>query len=69
MAILMKKLFLSRTSSKMSTPVIVSASGKHTATLIFLHGLGDTGHGWASTLVRIDTLIGAAGKALRHSAF
>jgi lysophospholipase-2 len=37
----------------MSPPVIVSASGKHTATLIFLHGLGDTGHGWASTLADV----------------
>lgn len=34
-------------------PVVVSPSGKHTATLIFLHGLGDTGHGWASTLAEI----------------
>ena len=34
-------------------PVIVSASGKHTASLIFLHGLGDTGHGWASSLADI----------------
>ena len=31
-------------------PVVVSPSGKHTATLIFLHGLGDTGHAWASRL-------------------
>ena len=45
---------LSRAASlKMSPPVIVSASGKHTATLIFLHGLGDTGHGWASTLADV----------------
>ncbi|VDK45608.1 unnamed protein product [Anisakis simplex] len=29
-------------------PVIVPAKGKHTATIIFLHGLGDTGHGWSS---------------------
>jgi len=36
-----------------SNPVVVSASGKHTATLIFLHGLGDTGHGWASSLAEI----------------
>lgn len=28
-------------------PVIIRASGRHTATLIFLHGLGDTGVGWA----------------------
>jgi len=34
-------------------PVVVSASGKHTATLIFLHGLGDTGHGWASSLAEV----------------
>ena len=34
-------------------PVVVSASGKHTATLIFLHGLGDTGHGWASSLADV----------------
>jgi len=33
--------------------VVISASGKHTATLIFLHGLGDTGHGWASSLADI----------------
>lgn len=37
---------------KMS-PVTVSPSGKHTATLIFLHGLGDTGHGWASSLADV----------------
>lgn len=40
-------------SSSSNNPVIVSASGKHTATLIFLHGLGDTGHGWASTLADV----------------
>ena len=36
-----------------ANPVVVSASGKHTATLIFLHGLGDTGHGWASSLAEV----------------
>ena len=40
-------------SSSMAPPVIVSPSGKHTATLIFLHGLGDTGHGWASSLAEV----------------
>lgn len=30
----------------MATP-IVNASSKHTASVIFLHGLGDTGHGWS----------------------
>jgi len=48
--------FTSSSSSKMSSgdnPVVVSARGKHTGTLIFLHGLGDTGHGWASSLAEI----------------
>ncbi|KAJ3125614.1 hypothetical protein HK100_010713, partial [Physocladia obscura] len=26
--------------------VIVPAAAKHTATVIFLHGLGDSGYGW-----------------------
>jgi len=33
----------------MST-VIVKATAKHTASVIFLHGLGDTGEGWSSML-------------------
>lgn len=28
------------------TSVVQKAKGKHTATVIFLHGLGDSGHGW-----------------------
>ncbi|XP_063245038.1 acyl-protein thioesterase 1 [Bacillus rossius redtenbacheri] len=32
------------------SPVVINASVKHTATIIFLHGLGDTGHGWASAI-------------------
>lgn len=28
-------------------------SYQHTASLIFLHGLGDTGHGWASSIAAI----------------
>lgn len=31
----------------MSPPAVVPAKEKATASLIFLHGLGDTGHGWA----------------------
>jgi len=31
-------------------PVVLKASRAHTATLIFLHGLGDTGMGWAGAL-------------------
>lgn len=37
----------------MSSPVILAATAKHTATLIFLHGLGDTGQGWASAMAAI----------------
>uniref|UniRef100_A0A6B2E4M1 palmitoyl-protein hydrolase n=1 Tax=Phlebotomus kandelakii TaxID=1109342 RepID=A0A6B2E4M1_9DIPT len=36
-------------------PVIIEATAKHTATLIFLHGLGDTGHGWATAMAGIRT--------------
>jgi len=32
---------------------IIEASTKHTATIIFLHGLGDTGEGWSYELSRI----------------
>lgn len=39
----------------MSSPVVISASAKHTATVIFLHGLGDTGHGWASAMASIKS--------------
>ena len=32
----------------MTDHVIVPSTGKATASIIFLHGLGDTGHGWAA---------------------
>ncbi|XP_023226757.1 acyl-protein thioesterase 1-like [Centruroides sculpturatus] len=35
-------------SRTMPPPVILSNTAKQTATIIFLHGLGDTGHGWSS---------------------
>ncbi|KAL3998947.1 Acyl-protein thioesterase 1 domain protein [Acanthocheilonema viteae] len=35
-------------NTEMAEPVVVPARSKHTATIIFLHGLGDTGHGWSS---------------------
>ncbi|KAF5024104.1 hypothetical protein F66182_3848 [Fusarium sp. NRRL 66182] len=31
-------------------PLVVPAASRHTATVIFAHGLGDTGHGWASAV-------------------
>ena len=39
-------------------PVILKAARKHTASLVFLHGLGDTGLGWAGALntIRPDYL-------------
>ncbi|GJC97379.1 acyl-protein thioesterase 1 [Colletotrichum higginsianum] len=33
-----------------TAPLVFPAAGKHTATVIFAHGLGDTGHGWASAV-------------------
>uniref|UniRef100_A0A0P4WH48 palmitoyl-protein hydrolase n=1 Tax=Scylla olivacea TaxID=85551 RepID=A0A0P4WH48_SCYOL len=42
-------------SSRMAAPVVVNATAKHTATVIFLHGLGDTGHGWASAMAAIGS--------------
>uniref|UniRef100_A0A1E1X8S0 palmitoyl-protein hydrolase n=1 Tax=Amblyomma aureolatum TaxID=187763 RepID=A0A1E1X8S0_9ACAR len=41
------------TASAMQSPVIVAATAKHTATVIFLHGLGDTGLGWSSVFEAI----------------
>jgi len=40
-------------SSKMPSPVIIPARATHTATVIFLHGLGDTGYGWSEAIKRI----------------
>ena len=31
-------------------PVVLKATRNHTASLVFLHGLGDTGLGWAGAL-------------------
>ena len=31
-------------------PLLFPATARHTATVIFVHGLGDTGHGWASAV-------------------
>uniref|UniRef100_T1J099 palmitoyl-protein hydrolase n=1 Tax=Strigamia maritima TaxID=126957 RepID=T1J099_STRMM len=51
---LVSLLFMGGSSTKnMSSPVVVSATAKQTATVIFLHGLGDTGHGWAASLAGI----------------
>ncbi|CAG9939499.1 unnamed protein product [Clonostachys rosea f. rosea IK726] len=40
-------------SLRRTAPVILPAIGRHTATVIFCHGLGDTGHGWADTIEQI----------------
>ncbi|CAH8875121.1 unnamed protein product [Trichobilharzia szidati] len=37
-------------ANKLLPAAVVSPRSKHTATLIFLHGLGDTGHGWSDAL-------------------
>jgi predicted esterase len=33
-----------------AAPIVVPATAKHTATVIFAHGLGDSGNGWASAV-------------------
>jgi len=37
-----------------AAPVVIHATAKHTATVFFLHGLGDTGHGWAQAFAMIN---------------
>ncbi|KAI0220063.1 Acyl-protein thioesterase 1 [Lamellibrachia satsuma] len=37
------------TSQNMTQPYIVKATAKHTASVIFLHGLGDSGLGWSQS--------------------
>ncbi|CAH8575733.1 unnamed protein product [Schistosoma turkestanicum] len=37
-------------ANKLLPAAVVASRSKHTATLIFLHGLGDTGHGWSDAL-------------------
>lgn len=34
----------------MGPSLVVAPTATHTASFVFLHGLGDTGHGWYSTL-------------------
>lgn len=41
-----------------SPPIVVpAASGEHSSTLIMLHGLGDTGEGWAFLAERLRPLL------------
>ncbi|KAI8669539.1 Acyl-protein thioesterase 1 [Fusarium keratoplasticum] len=42
---------VTKKKDKMSiAPLVFPAASRHTATVIFVHGLGDTGHGWASAV-------------------
>lgn len=36
-----------------AAPVVIAAASKANATIIFLHGLGDTGHGWANAIAEL----------------
>ncbi|OAA43692.1 lysophospholipase [Metarhizium rileyi] len=40
----------SASSIRRMTSLIIPAAGRHTATIIFAHGLGDTGYGWADAV-------------------
>ncbi|KAI1392594.1 Phospholipase/carboxylesterase [Hypoxylon trugodes] len=37
-------------ATRIAPPLLFPAAAKHTATVIFIHGLGDTGYGWASAV-------------------
>ncbi|KAI6781627.1 Acyl-protein thioesterase-like protein [Emericellopsis cladophorae] len=37
-------------SIRRMAPLVLPATSRHTATVIFIHGLGDTGHGWADAV-------------------
>ena len=45
-----KKTAEANMSSARIAPLVFPAASRHTATVIFVHGLGDTGHGWASAV-------------------
>ncbi|GAB0134212.1 hypothetical protein EsDP_00002593 [Epichloe bromicola] len=40
----------SSSSIRRMAPLVFPAIGRHTATVIFIHGLGDTGHGWSDAV-------------------
>lgn len=40
-------------ASKLAKAVVIPATSQHTGTVIFLHGLGDSGHGWAPVMKMI----------------
>lgn len=40
----------SSSSIRRVAPLVFPAVDRHTATVIFVHGLGDTGHGWADAV-------------------
>lgn len=40
----------SSSSIRRMAPLVFPAVGRHTATVIFSHGLGDTGHGWSDAV-------------------
>ena len=41
----------------MESAVIFQPTVRHTATMIFMHGLGDTGHGWAESFRPLTKVI------------
>lgn len=47
-------------SASHANAALVEPSGAHTASVIFLHGLGDSGDGWASLMPEMDPLLAAS---------
>ncbi len=42
---------------KYPPPIVEAATGTHSATVIMLHGLGDTGEGWADVAMQFKAVL------------
>lgn len=41
-------------AQRLMPDIVLPPAGRHTATVIFLHGLGDTGHGWQDAMEELQ---------------
>lgn len=48
-------------------PLVIEAAAQHTASLIFLHGLGDTGYGWAPVMSQLSKTLSFMKFILPHA--
>lgn len=62
-----KQLFQKRLMSTFPKPLVLNPSGNKVGTIIFLHGLGDTGYGWEDAFVHIQSKIKGIKVVLPHA--